>query len=133
MGVLFDSDALFALYVATDVHHQKAKKIFQDLLDKKIELWATNLVIQEVTTVVSYRLGQKQAKDFLNRFNKIGVKQIFVGQKLTTNAWEIFRRQKKRGTSFVDCANVAVCKEMGINKIFSFDQIYNKLGLKNCP
>ena len=69
-------------------------------------------------------MGQKQAKDFLNRFNKIGVKQIFVGQKLTAKTWEIFKRQKKRGTSFVDCANVAVCKEMGINKIFSFDQIY---------
>ena len=133
MKVLFDSDALFALYVATDVHHQKARRIFQDLLDKKTKLWVTNLVIQEVTTVVSYRLGQKQAKDFLNRFNKIGVKQIFVDQKLTAQAWEVFKQQKKRGTSFIDCANVAVCKELKINKIFSFDQIYAKLGLKNCP
>lgn len=130
MKVLFDSDALFALYVSTDIHHQKAKQIFQDLLNKEAELWVTNLVIQEATTVISYRLGQNQAKEFLNRFNKIDVKQVFVSQKLTAKAWQVFKRQNKRGTSFVDCANLAVCKEMKINKIFSFDQIYAKLGLK---
>lgn len=130
MKVFLDSDALFALYVASDVHHKKAKQILKKLLEDKTELLTTNLVIQETATVISYRFGQKQAKDFLVRFSKIGVKQIFTNEGPTAKAWEIFKKQKKKGTSFIDCANVAFCREMKIGKIFSFDKIYKRLGLE---
>lgn len=128
MKVFFDSDALFALYVASDVHHNKAKQIFKKLLEAKTELLTTNLVIQETATVISYRFGQKQANDFLTRFAKIDIKQIFVGEKPTAKAWRIFKKQRKKGTSFIDCANIAICKEMKIGMIFSFDKIYKSLG-----
>lgn len=124
MKVLLDSDALFALYAASDVHHDRAKEILEKLLEEKGELLVTNLVVQETGTVISHRFGQKQAKDFLNRFNKINIKQIFVDEKLTARAWRIFKSQGKKGTSFVDCANLATSRELKIQKIFSFDKFY---------
>lgn len=129
MKILLDSDALFALYVAKDAHHQNAKRIFKRLLDTQGELWMTNLVVQETATVVSFRLGQKQAKEFLARLRRIHIRETFVSPKLSAKAWEIFRKQEKKGTSFVDCANVAMAKETGIKDIFSFDKIYNRMGM----
>ena len=129
MKILLDSDALFALYVAKDAHHLNAKRIFKSLLHAHAELWTTNLVVQETATVVSFRLGQKQAKEFLTRLRRINIRETFVSPKLSAKAWEIFRKQEKKGTSFVDCANVAVTKEMRIKDIFSFDKIYNRMGM----
>ncbi|MBL7159521.1 PIN domain-containing protein [Candidatus Microgenomates bacterium] len=130
MRILLDSDTLFALYVASDIHHHKARQIFQELLNKEKELLVTNLVVQETATVISYRFGQKQAIDFINRFNKIDIEQVFVDRKLTIKAWEIFLKQKKKGTSYIDCANIVVYKELKILSIFSFDQVYKRMGLK---
>lgn len=130
MRTLLDSDALFALYVASDFHHPKAKEIFKKLIEEKADTLITNLVFQETATVLSYRFGQKQAIDFLESFSKAGIGQIFVGEKLTAKAWKIFKDQLKKGTSFIDCANIAVCQENGADQIMSFDRFYQKKGLK---
>lgn len=133
MKILMDSDALFALYVVTDQHHQQAKQIFQKLLKQKAELITTNLVLQEAATVLSYKAGQRQACDFLQRFAKINIRPIFIREKLTAQAWKLFKKQKKKGTSFIDCANIVLCQEMKIPAIFSFDKFYFKIGsLKIC-
>lgn len=130
MKVILDSDTLFALYVATDVHHQKARRIFQRLLSIQAELWVTSLVVQETATVISFRLGQKQAKEFLNRLRKIEIREMFMNQKLAAKAWQVFRKQEKKETSFVDCANIVAANQIGIKSIFSFDKIYHRMNLK---
>lgn len=130
MKVLIDSDALFALYVANDLHHQIAKEILKSFLKEKAELFVTNLVLQETATVVSYRLDQKQALDLLKRFNQVDFKQVFVNKNLTAKSWMIFKKQTKKGASFVDCANTVVFKDLKMDKIFSFDKFYQRIGLK---
>lgn len=128
--VLLDSDALIALHSVSDAHHLKAKKIFKKYLEMETELLVTSLVLQESATVVSYKFGQKQAVDFLESFSKAGIRQIFVGEKMTAKAWDIFKRQEKKGTSFIDCANVAIYQETGAEEIMSFDKFYQRKGLK---
>ena len=130
MRVLLDSDALLALYVADDLHNQRAKKTLQNLLRKKGELFVTNLVLQQTVTVISYRLGQKQALDFLKRFNQVDFQQVFVNKNLTAKSWQVFSKQTKKGTSFIDCTNMVVFKELNMDKIFSFDRFYSRIGLK---
>jgi len=125
MKVLFDSDALFALYFVDDSNHLKAKKILQTFSSKD-ELFATNLVLQESATVISRKVGQDQAIDFLRKLRITNAQEVFVNQKLTAKAWKIFKRQTKKSTSFVDCANLAIAHELKIDKIFSFDKFYQK-------
>lgn len=130
MKVLIDSDALFALYVANDLHHQTAKEILHRFLKEKAELFVTNLVLQETATVISYRLGQKQALDFLKRFSQVNIKQVFVNKNLIAKSWLVFKKQTKKGTSFIDCANIVVTRELKVDKIFSFDRFYQQTGAK---
>lgn len=130
MKILLDSDALFALYVANDFHHESAKQILNKLLKEEAELFVTNLVLQETATVISYRLGHNQSLDFLKRLQQINLLEIFIGKNLNTKSWSIFKKQSKKGTSFIDCSNLAVTIELKINKIFSFDQFYQKTGFK---
>lgn len=124
MKILIDSDALFALYFIDDTNHLKAKKIL-GTFSKKDELFVTNLVLQESVTVISRKIGQKQALDFLKKFEKTNTREIFVDRTFTAKVWRIFKKQTKKATSFIDCANLAIAQELKIDKIFSFDKFYS--------
>ena len=130
MKVLIDSDALFALYFIDDTNHLKAKKILEAFSKEKDELFVANLVLQESATVISRKIGQKQALDFLKKFEKTNTREILVDRKLTAKIWRIFKKQTKKGTSFIDCANWVIAQELKIDKIFSFDKFYQQLGSK---
>jgi predicted nucleic acid-binding protein len=126
MKVLINSDALFALYFIDDTNHLRAKKIL-GAFSIKDELFVANLVLQESVTVISRKIGQKQALDFLKKFKKTNTREIFVDRKLTAKVWRIFKKQTKKSTSFIDCANLVIAQELKIDKIFSFDKFYSKL------
>jgi hypothetical protein len=53
-----------------------------------------------------------------------------AGDKLETKAWYIFKQQTKKGTSFIDCANIAIYKHFKMDAIFSFDKIYKRNKIK---
>lgn len=124
MKVLIDSDALFALYFIDDSNHLRAKNILRAFSNKD-QLFVANLVIQESATVISRKIGQKQTLDFLKKFEKTNTREIFVDRKLTAKTWRIFKKQTKKATSFIDCANLAIAQEFKIDKVFSFDKFYS--------
>lgn len=124
MNILFDSDGLFALYVSSDSHHARAKALFQNLWQGQNQFYVSNLVLQETGTVLSHRFAHDIALDFLDRVSQMPVVRVFVNEKIEDMAWSIFREQKKKSTSFVDCSNLAILKHHGFDRIFSFDRFY---------
>ena len=126
MRLLADSDFLFGLFVPTDPHYENAKRILQDVVEKGIEILILNLVIQEVVTVLSHKVGQQMAISFKEKFHLLDVGTIFVDEELEKSAWKIFLQQHKKGTSFVDCANLAVIEKYKLDGILSFDTFYPK-------
>ena len=125
--VLVDSDGLIATYVNTDSSHKQASRIFSELISRKAELYCLNLVIQEVATVLSHKHGQDMAIDFMRRFSKLPITVVDLDARLEALAWEVFGEQSKKGTSFVDCANLAWVKSRKAKAIFSFDKFYPKM------
>jgi predicted nucleic acid-binding protein len=124
MKILLDSDFLFALFVSNDFHHQKAKKLLEKYLNE--EIYVLNLVIQETATVLSYRFDQKVAVNFLEKIKTTPVLVINLDDKLEEKVWVVFKNQKKKGISFIDCANLALLATSQMEKILSFDKFYPK-------
>ena len=125
MKLLVDSDFLVALYKPADSNHLKAIEIF-----KKIEhgsvLVALNLVFQESTTVVSKQMGMVDARKFFNSINKLIKEKLFLNQELEAQSWCLFFKQTKKGSSFVDCANLVAVEKYKLDGILSFDEFYPK-------
>ena len=128
MKILVDSDALFGLSVAKDAHHKTATKIFNSLPHSTKKL-ALNLTIQESATVISNKIGQQQAKDFISNLPNLNLEIIPLHPDIESRAWEFFTQQTKKGTSFVDCANAATLEYYQLDSIFSFDTFYSHLNL----
>lgn len=124
MKYLLDSDFLYALYKPDDSNNDRSKKLF--LKTQGHELIVTNLVLQESTTLVARRIDMKNAKIFYESVSKIANKQITLSQDVEKNAWKLFLKQTKKGTSFIDCANLAVVQKYKLDGILSFDEFYPK-------
>lgn len=126
--VLVDSDAFIAWLVADDLLHKEAVDVLRTLQETKQVTVTTSLVVAETATVLSNRVGQEQAGAFLDFVEKLPI--IHITEELQAEALKLFRQQATKGTSVVDCCNVAVVNSFHIAAIFSFDGFYRKHGLK---
>ncbi|EKD57351.1 MAG: hypothetical protein ACD_57C00336G0002 [uncultured bacterium] len=124
MKLLAGSDYLIALSVTEDSNHKRAIEISNNISGREIS--AMNIVFQESTTVVSKKFGMDNAKAFYRKLNELISNVLFLDSEAERKAWEVFLKQTKKGTSFVDCANLATAEEFGFDKILSFDEFYPK-------
>lgn len=124
MKLLLDSDFLFGLYITHDPSHDRAVQLLEETWKKQPELYITNLVMQELATVVSYRVGQHESITLLDKLKEHNLIKIHINEELEDAGWSIFLSQTKKGSSFVDCANLAVIEKYKLDGILSFDRFY---------
>ncbi|MBP7859745.1 type II toxin-antitoxin system VapC family toxin [Patescibacteria group bacterium] len=125
MKYLVDSDFLISFSSDLDSTHQKSVEIYKKIKDGS-KLVALNLVFQESTTVVSKKFGMQKAKIFYEMINKFINTRIIMNEDVEKEAWKMFLQQSKKGTSFIDCANLAAYKKYKLDGILSFDEFYSK-------
>ncbi len=122
--VLVDSDAFYALINPQDANHKKARFINKKLVREKITFAVINLVVYEVANLLSYRIDQQTAIEFLDSVKDSNLEMYTISGELEKETLSLFRKQIKNKTSVVDCANIAVMQKYGFSDIFSFDKIY---------
>jgi len=121
---LMDSDFLIALYKPDDGNHEKAKSIFTRLMEMDVSVYLSSVVLAESTTVISYKLGMPEAKRFYTMVRDMADGIVFVDEKASERGWRVFFSQKKKGTSYVDCVNIALAELYAFAGILSFDTFY---------
>jgi predicted nucleic acid-binding protein len=124
--VLIDSDAFIGRFYPSDPHFQKASATFAALAKQGAGTVTTSMVVAETATVLSHRQGQELACMFLQKIQESKIPVIHIDEALQDKAIKLFMAQNKKGTSFVDCANVTVMRQLSIPTIFSFDEVYSK-------
>lgn len=129
MKLLVDSDFWFGLLVEGDVHHKESRKIFKEIVDAKVLLYCLRLVVYETATVLSYKIDQKASLLFLKKFRLLSVILIDIDEELEKRTWQIFEKQTKKGTSFIDCANLAAKEKYNIDGVLSFDRFFPRPAL----
>lgn len=125
--IIIDSDAFIGMMHETDALHARVIATYQHLKERQVQFATTSAVVAETATLLSHRRGQTAARKFLNDFIDSGqVPVIFITEALYQQGLTLFKEQTKNRTSFTDCVNAAVCQQLEMHWIFSFDQVYTK-------
>lgn len=124
---LVDSDFIIAYIHSNESNHKVALKKFS-LLSNSF-LYVSHYVPIEVTTVLSYKYSQQFAIDFL-----MGISQSFiildsVTPDLVQDTHELFYKQTRKKTSWIDCHNAVCVNHFKMKAILSFDSFYRKIGI----
>ncbi len=120
--VFIDSDVFVALWLIEDPLRERALSLMQHIGQQKLMVVTSNLVTSETATVLSHKHGMDAATAFLRSVREL--QTVFLSQELHRQAQQLFEQQTKRGTSFVDCANVITIRHYEIDAIASFDKAY---------
>ena len=126
--VFVDADAFIAIVKSDDQNHSAAKDIFDRLCLNRIHFITSNYVFAEVVTVLSCRVGHESALRFIDwrTSQEENIESIIVDADIERKAVEIFRRQKSKNTSFMDCCHMACVNRFHLDAIFSFDHVYSQ-------
>ena len=122
--LLVDSVIFFSLINIQDANHQKSRYLNNKFIKQGVRFLAINLVIFETATVLSHKISQQIAINYLKNITSGKMEIIRLDEEVEKAAFNIFQLLLRNKTSYVDCANMAVMKKMGLTTIFSFDKIY---------
>ena len=129
MRALVDADFLVALAKEDDSNHKKALAKLAELAD--IVVFITPFTVSEAVTVLSYKVSQKVAKDFLASLRQKIFIELPMEKAVIEEADKIFLSRKEKGISWIDCFNTAAVKIYQLDGILSFDKFYKKVGIQN--
>ena len=124
--VLVDSDAFVGWYLPADAHFKRATELFTRFDEENRSLVTTSWVVAETATVLSHRVGQESAREFLDMITSTPFPVIHVTEELQAETIKVFMEQETKNTSMVDCSNVVVMRRFDIPTILSFDNFYHK-------
>src|SRR3990172_11654069 len=100
-SLLFDTSYIVSFCITKDINHSKAKELteFLQTFSKK---YISNMVYAETATVLSQKLGKKEAEILLDIFCQSGVVELFVDQPLHQMCKHEYRTWKNKDVSFID-------------------------------
>jgi len=135
--IFVDTSAFLALADEKDKHHSDATRFREEIKSGRVKIrkiFTSDYIIDETLTRIRYTVGHREAvswgRDILasNVVEKIEVDREIFGL-----AWELFETYDDKALSFTDCTSFAIMKKKGIEKSFSFDEDFERLGFKNLP
>ena len=131
--VLVDTSAWIALARINDLHHDQAKAQFERVKQQRARLFISEYIFLEVVTVLLQRIGPAEALSTgrLLRNSRI-VRFLSVDPPLVEKTWQFFQTQAmdlNRRASFTDCSSVVLIREHRLDRIFTFDRVFERLGL----
>jgi predicted nucleic acid-binding protein len=129
--IFVDADALVALTVETDTNHEKARSLLNRLTVNPVLFLTSNYVFSESITIISQRASHQTAVTFIVKMQSMESPfQITrADENIEEEAISVFKAQTSKNTSYVDCTNMVFMKQLDLDAIFSFDEVYRKNGL----
>jgi len=124
--VFIDTDAFVGFYLPKDANRPAAKQGFLLLERENLQPLTTTWVVSETATVLSHKAGQSIAHQFLRITQSWSFPTLHVEEPILHKGYELFLGIDKKGMSMTDCVNAAICQELDIKTIFSFDEVYEK-------
>ncbi|MHB9026038.1 MAG: type II toxin-antitoxin system VapC family toxin [Armatimonadota bacterium] len=128
MNVFIDTSAFYALLVRADLYHLDAGKRWDSILDDpNIQLFTSNYIVVETSTLLRKRLGMDALLD-LTRNILPAVTVLWIDESIHFAATEAVLSSGKHGPSLVDCSSFALMHEHGITQAFAYDAHFTKQG-----
>ena len=135
--VFVDTWAWYALADSADLDHELAQLANEQLLAEGHTFITTNFVLDEVATLILYKLDHTAAVRFRHTLQQLTdaglVELVRVDEAHEAAAWEIFERYADQKFSYTDCTSFAVMRALGLTHTFTADHHFAVMGFILVP
>lgn len=133
MRLFVDTSALIALSDQTDQYHQRAKQFLRDTRPAP-EFHTSSYILDEVITRLRFTAGVHVAVRFAELLWTSRLYQIHpIEQRTERAALTVLKKYADHPLSFTDCTTIVLMGQLGIERVFAFDQEFQKVGCMLLP
>jgi predicted nucleic acid-binding protein len=118
--VFVDTSGLYALLVATDTFHQRAREAFAELRREDARLVTTSYVLVEAYALIQRRVGPGAVHALRRGFAPL-LEVVWVDASTHESALDELDRLGDAAISLVDAASFVVMRERSIHRAFAFN------------
>lgn len=130
--IFLDSSFLVSLEIESDLNHNKAIQIRDDIIKGKYgKTFISDYIFDETVTVTFARTRNLQKAILAGVELKSSAKILRINEDVFENSWKAFKDQKSTKFSFTDCTTVSIMRENNIKNIATFDKDFEKLDWLN--
>jgi uncharacterized protein len=127
--VFVDTSGLYALLVATDTFHQRAREAFAALRRADSRLVTTSYVLVEAYALIQRRVGPGAVHALRRGFAPL-LEVVWVDASTHESALDELDRLGDAAVSLVDAASFVVMRERSIHRAFAFDTHFKEGGFE---
>lgn len=135
--IFLDTSAFLALVNEKDENHAEAIQFLDEIKTGKIrikKIITSDYIIDETLTRIRYSVGHKEAVEWgTDIFTSRVIEKIDIGSEIFRSAWKMFCTYNDKKFSFTDCTSFALMTKRGIDKVFSFDVDFERIGFFLLP
>ena len=127
--IILDSSYIISSAIGDDDNHKIAEHLTTHIHTFD-EVYITNYIFAEISTVLSQRLGKSNSSIILQGFLENPHEIIWVDKDTDKKTQREFLKLKDKNISYVDLSTAIIAKQNKINAVATFDKHFKKLGEK---
>lgn len=130
--VFVDTSGLLPLLDRSDPEHEEMVEALSGLAEQRAGLVTSNYVFVETAALVRNRLGVERLRalgDVIERSFEL----IWVDEGLHRMAWELVRREGRKGPSLVDWVSFLAMRDRGLDTALALDRHFRDQGFATIP
>ena len=132
MNVFIDTSAFMAVLNADDLHHARARQVWQDLIRAGATLVCSNYILVETFALVQSRLGMTAIRTLQNDVLPI-VSVEWIDEATHHAGISSLLTASRRQLSLVDCTSFDTMRRLGIERVFTLDGHFAEQGFECLP
>jgi uncharacterized protein len=132
MNIFIDTAAFLAVLNANDQFHPPAKMSWKETLASDSNLFSSNYVILETTTLLQHRFGIEAVRLFTSDILPI-IEIAWVDEAIHRQGMSALLVSNRRSLSLVDCTSFEIMRQKGFDSVFTFDHHFREQGFNVIP
>ena len=127
--VFFDTSAFLAILNKDDANHQRAKRLWGELIYSENILITNNYVTVESLALIQRRLGMESVRVFQE--DVLPLMNIeWIDKAIHEAGISALLTASRKKLSLVDCVSFEIMRNLGIKKVFAFDPHFEEQGFE---
>ena len=122
MKTFIDTNIYISMINKTDPTHTEGINKMKYLVKNNFEIFTSNYIIAETTTILSQRISKKIAEDFRTDIYKGNTKILITNLEIEEMTWDILKKSTNKNISYIDYTSIAFCKKFNIENLVTLDK-----------
>ena len=130
-AVFIDAAGLMGLHLTTDALHETSKLIFANLARARSGFVTSDWVLAEFLNACSAPARRTRAAGVVRELkNDATVEVVPASRESFESALEFHESRPDKEWGLIDCSSFLICRERGIQRVFTHDRHFRQAGFR---